>query len=93
MLADLSANDSYVLVALISGLPAILAAVGVFRVHEKVKTPSGKTIGKQVEDALHVAISNYHQLDAIGGAVSAPTNVVTKTEAAKLDEIANGGEA
>jgi hypothetical protein len=53
-----------VLVALIAGLPAIIAAVGVLLVHQKIKTPSGKSIGKQVEDTLHTALANNLHLQA-----------------------------
>jgi hypothetical protein len=53
-----------VLVALIAGLPAIIAAVGVLLVHQKIKTPSGTPIGEQVEDTLHTAIVSNHHLVA-----------------------------
>lgn len=58
-----------VLVALIAGLPAIIAAVGVLAVHQKIKTPSGTPIGEQVEDTLHTAIVNNHHL--VGAAENA----------------------
>ncbi len=54
-----------VAIALIAGLPGILAAVAGIAVHRQVKTPSGTTIGRQVEDTNHVAIANRHSLVAL----------------------------
>ena len=56
---DVAAIDwTNVLVALIAGLPAIIAAVGVLLVHGQVKTPSGKTLGEVAEYAHDTAIAN-----------------------------------
>jgi hypothetical protein len=60
-----------VLVALIAGLPAIIAAVGVYLLHTEIRTPSGKSIGKQVEDVNHTTISSQHHLVAISDKVGA----------------------
>ncbi len=54
-----------VAIALIAGLPGILAAVTGIAVHRQVKTPSGTTIGRQVEDTNHLAISNRNSLHAM----------------------------
>jgi len=81
-----------VLVALIAGTPAIIAAIGVYNVHEKIKTPSGKSIGKQVEDALHVALANNMHLNAVSSKVEAlvPSEAVQEeTKVPGLNE-ANG---
>lgn len=75
-----------VLVALIAGLPAIIAAIGVLAVHKKIKTPSGKSIGEQVEDALHAAYANSLRLQSLGGETAQPTAQAIKAEA----ERANG---
>lgn len=47
-----------VLVALIAGLPAIIAAVFAGLIHSQVRTPSGKGIGAVVEYAHDTAIAN-----------------------------------
>jgi hypothetical protein len=57
-----SVDWTNVLVALIAGLPAIIAAVGVLLIHSKIKTPSGTSIGKQVEDVLHTSLANNYHL-------------------------------
>lgn len=62
---------TYIIVALIAGLPAIISAVGVILVHEKIRTPSGKSIGKQVEDTQHTVISNNQYAAAISQKVGA----------------------
>jgi hypothetical protein len=54
-----------VLVALIAGLPAILAAVVSLRVRRDIQTPSGRSIGKQVEDNRHVGLSNAYRLESL----------------------------
>jgi hypothetical protein len=38
-----------VLIALISGLPAIIAAVYAYRIRREIRTPSGDSIGKVAE--------------------------------------------
>jgi hypothetical protein len=57
-----SVDWTNVLVALIAGLPAIIAAVGVLLIHSKIKTPSGTPIGKQMEDVLHTSLANNYHL-------------------------------
>ena len=47
-----------VLVALIAGLPAILSAVFAFILMRRTKTPSGASIGTQVEQANQLASAN-----------------------------------
>lgn len=81
-----------VLVALIAGLPAIIAAVGVLRVHGKIKTPSGTSIGKQVEGVLHTALANNYHLRAIGGAVDAPAPPDSNAEAAKVADLPDAAD-
>lgn len=76
-----------VLVALIAGLPAIIAAVGVILLHGQIKTPSGTAIGKQVEGVLHAALANNYHLRAIGGAVDAPAPPDATAEAAKVPDL------
>lgn len=54
-----------VLVALIAGLPAIIAAVGAILIRRQLKTPSGDPIGKQVEQANHLAAANVGLTTAV----------------------------
>lgn len=76
-----------VLVALIAGLPAIIAAIGVLVVHRQIRTPSGKSIGAQVEDTLHTSLSNNFHLQSIGGKVGAKTPPAADGEAAKVEAL------
>lgn len=79
-----------VLVALIAGLPAIISAVGVLLVHRQIKTPSGTSIGKQVENTLHTALSNHYRLRAVGSTVSAPEPPESRAQEAHITEIPEG---
>lgn len=65
-----------VLVALIAGLPAIIAAIFAGLVHNQVRTPSGKSIGQQVEGAHLTAIANNWLLSQKRG----PTKVADPDE-------------
>lgn len=95
MLVASGVDWTNVLVALIAGVPAIIAAIGVLFVHGQVKTPSGKSIGAQVEDALHVALANNLHINAVSSKVDAaipPGAVVEETKVPGLVE-ANGTTA
>lgn len=63
-----SVNWTNVLVALIAGLPAIIAAFYAALVNRKVTTPSGKNIGPQVESAALAGAANNLMLAAENGA-------------------------
>lgn len=54
-----------VIVALIAGAPAIIAAVFAARVNSQIKTPSGDSIGVQVEKAHHTGIANNSLLGLV----------------------------
>lgn len=47
-----------VIVALIAGAPAIIAAVFAFRVHRDVRTPSGDRLGEVAERTHDMASAN-----------------------------------
>lgn len=64
-----------VIAALIAGLPAIIAAIFAGLVHNQVKTPSGPSIGKQVEAGHLTAIANNMLLSAKNG----PTKSINPT--------------
>lgn len=66
------------LVALIAGLPAILGAVISGVVLLRIKTPSGKSIGAQVEEANHLAVVNTEMTKTIHDTV---TNGTAQAEA------------
>lgn len=85
-----SVDWTQVLVALIFTIPAIIAAIYSARTHSQVQTPSGKSIGKQVEDALHTALSNNYHLQAIGAQVEAPTPPQANGEAEQVDGLNTG---
>ena len=82
-----SVDWTNVLIALIAGLPAIIAAVAAVLVHRAVQTPSGTAIGKQVENALHTALANNYHLRSIGTTVDAPTPPESHAEQAKVDDL------
>lgn len=56
-----------VLVALIAGAPAIIAALFAARINGQIKTPSKRSIGEQVESAHLTAIANNMQLASMNG--------------------------
>jgi hypothetical protein len=88
MLAMTSINWTDVLVALIAGLPAIIAAVGVILVRKEVKTPNGTSLGAQVEAAVHAAVSNNLHLQAISKQVDAPVSEAAVAEAQLVPKLA-----
>lgn len=90
MILASSIDWTYVIVAAIAGLPAIIAAVGVILVRLALRTPSGKPIGRQVEDVLHTALANNYHLRSIGSAVSAPDPPEATAQAAKVHDLPEG---
>lgn len=90
MIASANADWANVLVALIVGLPGIISAIYAMRVHHKVKTPSGTSIGRQVENALHTGLANNYQLRSITDTVSAPTPPAATAEAAQVPNLPEG---
>lgn len=79
-----------VIVALIVGLPAIIAAIFAGSVHRQIKTPSGKTLGKQVEDVIHTVLSNNYHLQSIGAKVEAATPPQADGEAQQVEALHEG---
>jgi hypothetical protein len=76
-----------VLVALIAGLPAIIAAIFAGRVHRQIGTPSGTSIGKQVEGSHLTAIANNHLLAAAAGRTKRGDPETLKQESATPPEV------
>jgi hypothetical protein len=58
-----------VLVALIAGLPAILATVFAFLIHRAIRTPSGDRIGKVVERTHELSAADVMMTEQIHGKV------------------------
>jgi hypothetical protein len=61
-----SVDWTQVLLALIAGAPAILAAVFAFRIQRQVKTPSGDTLGQVAERTHDMTSANLaltHKVD------------------------------
>lgn len=56
-----------VIAALIASLPAIIAAIFAAKVNSQIQTPSGPSIGKQVESAHLTGIANNMLLSAKNG--------------------------
>lgn len=60
-----------VLVALIASLPAIIAAVTALHIRQQIQTPSKRSIGKQVEDGVHVGLGNAYRIESVRKATGA----------------------
>lgn len=70
-----------VALALIAALPGVIAAIAALRIHSQIKTPSGKSIGKQVEDVVHTALANHYRLRVLNGEdVAAPSEAAQARE-------------
>jgi hypothetical protein len=89
MLADLTTNETLVLVALIGVVPGILSAIFAGLVHRAIRTPSGRPIGRQVEDAHHTAIANNQRLVAVSEKVGAVTSALGISEEAHVEKLAD----
>lgn len=90
MVAASSIDWTNVLVALIAGLPAIIAAIGVLLLHRQIKTPSGTAIGEQIEGILHTALANNYHLRSIGDAVSATASPEATVQAKQVPDLPEG---
>lgn len=58
---------SLVIVAAIGAVPATIGAWAALQNGRKLRTPSGTSIGKQVEAAHHTSIASNYRLQAMGG--------------------------
>jgi hypothetical protein len=74
-------------VAFIAGAPGIIAALGIRVVHGKIKTPSGTSIGEQVENALHTSLANNYRLRSIGDKVHAPVSAAAHAESEQVSQL------
>lgn len=81
-----------VAIALIAGLPGILAAYAALSVRKAVTTPSGTAIGTQVESAHHVALGNNYRLRTITGELGADAPSKAVAEEAQVESLDNGHE-
>lgn len=71
-----------VLDTLIITLPAIIAAIYAALIHSQIKTPSGRSIGKQVEWTGHTAKANNMLLAKANG----PTKPAEQGQLATADK-------
>jgi hypothetical protein len=76
-----------VLLALIAGLPAIIAALAAISVHRQIKTPSGTSIGKQVEGTHHVSLGNNYRLRAVTGELGASAPAQAVRQEAQVEDL------
>jgi hypothetical protein len=81
-----------VLVAFVAGLPALIAAIGVLLVHAQIRTPSGQSIGRQIEGAHHVAIANNQRLVAINEKLHAPQSALGHDEEQHVPKLVENGQ-
>lgn len=62
-----------VLIAIVASVPATISAIGVIFVRRDLRTPSGTTIGKQVEDTNHnsrvAATQSLHIAGQVGARI------------------------
>jgi hypothetical protein len=80
-----------VLVALIAAIPAILAAVAALSVRRSVQTPSGRSLGKQVEDGLHTGLGNAYRLETLRQHVGADPTIRLPDAGVPPDDVTDPG--
>lgn len=90
MIVATSADWANALATFVVGAPGIVSAIYAFYIHRKIKTPSGTSIGVQVENALHTGLANNYQLRAIGDATKAPPAPAAHAEAKKVPDLPEG---
>jgi hypothetical protein len=76
-------TDIYdVLVAIVAAVPATIGALTAFYVARQLRTPSKRSVGKQIEDVNHTSRSNWHMLNATRRDVGIPmpTEAVLEVE-------------
>lgn len=76
-----------VLIASIAAVPATIAAWASLSNRTSLKTPSGTTVGKQVENAHHVALANNYRLQALGDGFEVPMPEQALTEEARVEKL------
>lgn len=81
-----------VIVGMIAGIPATIAAVGVLIVNLRIATPSGQSIGRQVEGSHHVAIANNQRLVSINDKLETPTSALGKDEEQHVPKLVENGQ-
>lgn len=79
-----SVDWTKVLLGLIAIVPTTVSCLMWVYLHSQIKTPSGTSIGRQVENALHTALANNYHLRSIGGTVDAPAQPEATAEEAKV---------
>lgn len=72
MIADTAVTWPEVAYAAIIAIPGIIAAVTSLLNRKALKTPSGPSVGKQVEAALHAAYGNSYRLQTITKGMNGP---------------------
>lgn len=82
-----SVDWTQVLVALIAGVPATVAAWAGLHNKAALKTPSGTSIGKQVESTHHTALGNNYRLQALGNGFDVPMPDDAAREEAHVEEL------
>lgn len=80
-----SVDWTLIIVAVITAVPATLAAYTGLANRKSLKTPSGTSIGKQVEDAHHTALANNYRLQAIGDGFDVPMPDKAAEEEARVE--------
>lgn len=68
-----SIDWTQVIIAIVASLPATVSAIGVILMRRDIRTPSGTTIGRQVEDTNHnslvSATQSLHIADRVGATI------------------------
>lgn len=81
-----------VLVALIAGVPSVLAAIGVVVINWRIATPSGQSIGRQVEGVHHVAIANNQRLVSVNEKLDAQPSALGNDEESHVPKLVENGQ-
>lgn len=74
-------------VALIAAVPASIAALASLSNRQQLKTPSGTSVGKQVESAHHTAIANNYRLQSLGENLDVPMPEKASSEEARSEQM------
>jgi hypothetical protein len=80
--------------AFVTLLPGLFAAFYAYRAsvasrdnRESLRTPSGTTVGKQVENTHHTSLANNYRLQALGDGLAVPMPEKAAQEEARIEDL------
>lgn len=75
---------------ILAGIAAVVTmanGLGIALVYSHLRTPSRRSIGKQVEDTNHTAIANNYRLQSLSGELGVPMPEKAAQEEARVEEL------